>query len=417
MSYVKPKILHYRVAQGVCWAVSKAVFRNKVLRNEIKGKQGPFVVIANHQCALDFVNLFCATSRPMSFVISRSFFSTLPVQGYLKKLGVIPKQQFQTTVKDMKNMKAVIDAGQPLVIYPAGLMCEDGLSTPIPGATYKFLKWLGVDVYVARSYGSYFVMPKWTSGFRPGKTSIDIYKLFSAEELKDTSLEDLRRSVDQALLFDAYREQENGMGLYINGNDLKGLENVLYQCPHCGREYTVTVREKSTLCCTACGYSQTSDEYGFFRNESGIGPEIRYVSDWSRLIFASLKETLCADPGYSLTSKTVIKMVSPDKPKFEEVGQGTLSLSSGGFCLEGTARGSELHLKIPAGAAPTLPFSPGKYLELQHGNDIYRCVLEDGRQVMKFINMMKILYELHGETLQKEHASREQHSEPCAAGQ
>ena len=77
-------------------------------------------------------------------------------------MGVIPKQQFQTTVTDMKNMKAVVEAGQPLVIYPAGLMCEDGLSTPVPKATYKFLKWMNVDVYMARTEGSYFVMPKWS---------------------------------------------------------------------------------------------------------------------------------------------------------------------------------------------------------------------------------------------------------------
>lgn len=33
--------------------------------------------------------------------------------------------------------------------------------------------------------------------------------------------------------------------------------------------------------------------------------------------------------------------------------------------------------------------------ELFSGEDIYRCVLGDGRLVMKFINMVKIFYELH----------------------
>lgn len=193
MNYTKPGKLHYRIAQAVCWVVSKVIFRNKVLRNEIKGKEGPFVVIANHECAYDFVNLICATARPMSFVISQSFFSTLPIRGFLQKMGVIPKQQFQTTVKDMKRMKAVIDHEQPLVIYPAGLMCEDGLSTPIPEATFKFLKWLGADVYVARSTGSYFVMPKWTKGMRPGKTTIDIYKLFDKDDLVQMGVERIKR--------------------------------------------------------------------------------------------------------------------------------------------------------------------------------------------------------------------------------
>ena len=132
MEYQKPNRFLYRVAQVVCWFVATFVFRRRILRNEIRGKKGPFVVIANHQAALDFVNLIGAAWRPMSFVISQSFFTTLPVKGYMKKIGVIPKQQFQTTVRDLKKIRAVIEAGQPAVIYPAGLMSEDGLSTPSP---------------------------------------------------------------------------------------------------------------------------------------------------------------------------------------------------------------------------------------------------------------------------------------------
>lgn len=363
-------------------------------RNEIKDQKGPFVVIANHQCAYDFVNLICATGRPMSFVISRSFFSSLPIKGFLEKMGVIPKQQFQTTVTDMKNMKAVIDNGQPLVIYPAGLMCEDGLSTPIPAATYKFLKWLGVDVYVARTYGSYFVMPKWTGGMRPGRTSIDIYKLMGKEELAEMDVDQIRRLTDEALLYDAYREQENNPQRYAKNSNISGIEHVLYVCPHCGGEFTMTVMDGHRLQCTVCGYSQRSDEYGFLHNDGGIGPEIRYVSDWSRLIFQRLTEEIRQNPKISLTSTCRFHMISPDKPKFEDVGSGAITLQNGSFHITGTIHGVPADLHVPVGNVPTLPFSPGKYLEIQDGCKIYRCVLDDGKLVMKFINMVKIFHQL-----------------------
>lgn len=394
MLYQKPSLIHYRFAQVVCGLVSKLIFRNKILRNEIKGKKGPFVVIANHQCALDFVNLIGACARPMSFVISRSFFRTLPIQGYLRKMGVIPKQQFQTTVKDMKQMKAVIDQGAPLVIYPAGLMCEDGLSTPIPAATYKFLKWLGVDVYVARSYGSYFVMPKWNGGFRPGRTHIDIYKLFSAGELKSLPLDTMKNKTDEALLFDAYREQETFLCKYQSNHVLEGLEHVLYQCPNCGEEYSISVRDQSTLFCESCGYTVRGDTFGFLHRESAQGPELRYVSDWSRLIFQKLKERILENPGHNLSLKTRIRTINGKKNKFEDAGEGTLCLSGEGFLLEGTLKGEQFRLELPVGNLPTLPFSPGKHLELQHGNEIYRCLPEDGRLVMKLINLVKIYYQL-----------------------
>ena len=195
MRYQKPNVPVYRFAQAVSWIVAKCVFRLKIGQNEIKNKNGAFLVIANHQCALDFVNLIGATSRPMTFVLSKSFFSTLPIQGVLKQLGIIPKQQFQTAVGDMKKMKAVVEAGQPLAIYPAGLMCEDGLSTPVPKATYKFLKWMNVDVYMARTEGSYFVMPKWSKKLRPGRTTMDITLLFTKEELADLEIAVTHRDI------------------------------------------------------------------------------------------------------------------------------------------------------------------------------------------------------------------------------
>ena len=395
MHYKKPNLFCYRIAQAVAWIVATFIFKRKILRNEIKGKHGPFVVIANHQAALDFVNLIGATRRPMSFVISNSFFNTLPIRGFLEKLGVIPKQQFQTTVRDLKRIKAVTEQGEPVVIYPAGLMCEDGLSTPIPAATYKFLKWLDADVYVAKTEGTYFAMPKWASGLRSGRTYLDIYRLFTREQLQQLDLAQVKEKTDEALLFDAYREQENHPVKYAKGNDLRGLENVLYQCPHCLGEFTVENVDTDRLRCSACGYEQQSDEYGFLHKASAKGSEVRYVSDWSRLIYTRLKEKILSGDFDSLTSKTAIHMIDYDKKKFFEVGQGILQLDSQNFRIDGRIRGQDVTLTVPIAGTPTLPFKPGKYLEVQQGSDIYRCVLTDGRLVMKFINMVKIFHELN----------------------
>lgn len=395
MRYKKPSWLHYRIAQLAAWFVATFIFRRKLLRNEIKGKKGPFVVIANHQAALDFVNLIGATSRRLTFVISNSFFNTLPIQGFMKKMGVIPKQQFQTAARDLKQMKAVIDREEAFVIYPAGLMCEDGLSTPIPAATYKFLKWLKADVYVARTSGTYFVMPKWAKGLRPGRTTLDIYQLFSREELAELDLETVRQRTDAALLFDAYREQEQLRVRYKNNRDLTGLEHVLYLCPHCREEFSMQVEQTHTIRCTKCGFAHTGDEYGFLHQAGTVGQELRYISDWSRLIYQDMKQRLESGQQTQLCAQAQLQMIDGRKNRFMPVGQGTICLSADTFRLRGSVNGQPLDISVEAGIFPSLPFSPGKYLEFQHGETIYRCVLNDGRLVMKFINMVKVLYELH----------------------
>lgn len=394
MNYVRPSLAHYRFAQVAAWFVSTFIFRRKILRNEIKGVSGPFVVIANHGSALDFTNLIGTTRRPMTFVISKSIFSTLPIKGYIQKMGMIPKQQFQTSVRDMKQMKAVIDHGQPLVIYPAGLMCEDGLSTPIPPATYKFLKWLGADVYVARSTGTYFVAPKWAKGYHPGRTYMDIYRIFSKEALATMPVEAIREKADEALRFDAYREQEEHMVKYRHGDRVEGLDNVLYMCPNCHTEFSIEVRNGNTLCCRSCGYEAVSDAYGFLHDQAGTDHGLRYVSDWSQLIYSRLRQRIAQGQELSLSAHTAIHMVNEKKKKFVDVGHGTVTLTQDGFTITGHIHGSPTELTIPIANLPTLPFKPGRHFEIQHGSTIYRCVLEDGKLAMKFINMIKIFYAL-----------------------
>lgn len=386
-------LFHYRIAQGASWLVSKAIFHCRCGENALRGVQGPYVVIANHQAALDFVNLITATSRPMSFVISRSFFSTLPVKGFMEKMGVIPKQQFQTTAADLKKMKRTVEAGTPVVIYPAGLMCEDGISTPIPLATYKLLKWLGVDVYMARTQGAYFVMPKWGKGFRPGRTDMQIYKLFDAQQLQALSLEQIRDQTDRALHFDAYREQERRQCRYW-GSKLDGLEHVLYQCPQCAAEFSIGCRKGRTLFCSQCGFEVTADSAGLFSCPPQQTLKLRYASDWSRQIHNDLRHQLQQGQMPPLRAATAIYTIHAKRHKYILVGQGTLRMDGDRICLEGTVGDQPLSIQLTASAYPILPFKPGRYLELQDGGQIYRCVLEDGRLVMKFIHRIKANFEI-----------------------
>lgn len=393
MSYQKPRLFYYRTAQIAGKLVSKLIFRCQTLRNEIKDAKGPFVVIANHQSMLDFVNLIGATRRPMSFVISKSFFRSLPLTGFMEKMGVIPKQQFQTAPHDLKQMKAVIGAGEPVVIYPAGLMCEDGLSTPIPSATYKFLKWLGADVYAARTQGSYFVSPKWTSGFRPGRTTMDIYKLFDKYELATLPVEAVAQRTDEALLFDAYAEQELLQARYKKGENIEGLEQVLYLCPHCKKEFTMTVKDRSTITCQNCGYTEQADSLGFLHKIGHIGTEIRHVSDWSRYIREDIATRIANGHLLSLSAPTEIRMILPGKHAFTAVGEGTVSIAEDGLRLCGKAQGQPIEVALAASQIPSLPFSPGKHIEIQDGDTIYRCVLKNGRLVMKLIHMLQTFHQ------------------------
>lgn len=397
-SRVPQSMLLYRIARAIAWVVSKVIFRRRVLRNELKGVRGPFMVIANHQAALDFVNLLGSTRTPMTFVISRSFYNTLPIKGFLRRMGVIPKQQFQTSPDDLKKMRSVIAEGRGLAIYPAGLMSEDGLSTPIPTATYRFLQWIGADIYVARTAGTYFSMPKWRkTGLRRGRTTIDIYKLFSKEEVAGMTPDEIRAVAEPALLFDAYREQEELRVKYTSGNNIEGLENVLYLCPHCRSEFSMRVKNSDTIYCLECGYAERADELGFLHLVSEVGEEIRYPSDWSRLIYRDLRERIESGEETAIVTPGKVRMIDEERKKFVEVGEGRVTLTDEGFRFIGTVHDALSRALVSTVNFASLPFCPGEYFEIQHADDIFRIYPIDGHIVMKIINAVKVYYELRQE--------------------
>ena len=96
----------------------------------------------------------------------------------------------------------------------------------------------------------------------------------------------------------------------------------------------------------------------------------------------------------TLSSKVEIQMIPDGKDKFEKAGEGTLTLTKDSFILSGAPDTAEPELTVPTACFAALPYKPGVYIEIQHGETIYRCLPEDGRLVIKFINMVKIFHEL-----------------------
>ena len=409
---VKQNKLVYYFIRFLAIVVSFFTFKRKLLRNEIKNKKGPFVIIANHAAALDFVNLIGATRRPLTFVISNSFYNTLPCKPIVSRLGMIPKQQFQTSLKDIHKMKTAIDDGRILVIYPAGLMSDAGTPTPTPVATYSFLKWLKTDVYVAKTTGTYFSMPKWRhGGIRPGRTYMDIYKLFDKDELLELPVEEVHEITDKALFFDAYEDQEKLLIKYKNNHNIEGLENILYVCPHCKEEFTMKVKDESIIYCEKCGFEEKADEYGFLHKNSEFGEEIRHPSKWYGLIHDNVREKIESGELSELECNVEVQKIPDGKSKFEKIGDAKMKLTFNNFTLTGRICGEDTEIVTPIASFASLPYKPGKYLEIQHGDIIYRCLPDDGRLATKFINMVKVFYEIHTEKCERAHDC--EHHDAC----
>ncbi len=392
--YKKPNPFIYGTVRLITKFLCKFVYKVKVLRNEFNGTSGKRVIIANHESAIDFLIPYATIKEPIHMVASHSIVDTLPVASLAPKCGVITKNQFSTMLVDLHRMKTVVDHEAPLMIYPAGLMTESGTSTPIPLATGHALKWLGADVYVAKVKGTYLTSPKWAKKKRKGRITIDIYKLGSKEDFAKMTNEEAEKLIEEHLSFDAYRDNETDMVPYKNGNNVEGLENVLYKCPKCKREYTISPMHKSSLSCSACGYTVKSDKYGMLSAPEGKRTIFKYPSDWHAYIEGCVYREVEKNHDFRYETSGKIFTIDNKKHKFVEVGYGKITLDFDNFTIDGKVYGEPIYEVIRTDSFPLLPFKPGLRFEIQRGEEIYRIVPDDGRIVMKWMLILKSTFKI-----------------------
>jgi len=232
-------------------------------------------------------------------------------------------------------------------------------------------------------------MPKWAKGLRPGRTEMDVYRLFTKEELQTLPEEEIHRRAEEALLFDAYAEQQSRRYAYRGGERVEGLEQVLYRCPECGEKYTIRA-EGNRLFCTACGFAKTADATGLFTEGGAYGDVAKWSDAITKRLEAELSET------DELQSDCRIEVIDFEKKKFRPAGEGRLILNAKTLTLQGVVDGQELHLCQSLHQLPCLPFAPGKRLEVQTATQTYRCYLADGKQVMAWIDALRIWHRRGG---------------------
>ena len=393
--FKKPNWFLYFIFRLLSKIISKLKFNLKIQRNDIKKVKGPYILLCNHESVIDFLNIVCCTKRRFTIVISNSFYQSLKINPLIRRLQVIPKQQFQTTPIDIKKMKNAIKANRPLLLYPAGLMTENGITTYIPDATGKVVQWLNADIYIGKSDGSYFTKPKWGKNFRKGKITLNVYKLMSKEEASKYTVEELQKLLYEHLYFNAYENQEKNMVKYKKGNSIEGLENVLYWCPKCKSEFKIKNKTFDSMICECCGNEVYMDKYGFLNPKTENDVCYKHPSDWYNEMYKILYQEVNNNKNYYLESNALIQMLDYKKHQFKDVTYGKITLNEKQFTIYGKFEDEDCEIVIPTKSFPLLPFKPGKYFEIQDGDKIYRCNLENGYEVSKWINVLKIFYELN----------------------
>ncbi|MBQ7335415.1 MAG: 1-acyl-sn-glycerol-3-phosphate acyltransferase [Clostridia bacterium] len=292
----------------------------------------PCLILMNHSCFLD-LEIASRIFYPKPYGIVTTSDGFVGKNWLMRQIGCIPTQKFVSDLGLIRDMEYMLKKKRTSVLmYPEASYSFDGCATPLPRKMGGLLKLLKVPVLHVHTDGAFLRTPLY-NGLRKRKirVSATLRCLLTPEQIREKSVEELDRILDEAFGFDHFKWQLENKIPITEPDRAAGLERVLYKCPHCLAEGR-TEGVGAELICHACGKRYRLGELGQMEATDGT-VEIAHIPDWFRWERECVKQELI-DGRYLLDTDVEIGMMV-DRKAIYMVGSGHLTHDSNGFLLTG----------------------------------------------------------------------------------
>lgn len=217
-------------------------------------------------------------------------------------------------------------------MYPEAGYSFDGRTTTLPRRLGVLLKKLNVPVLSVITDGAFLRDPLYNGlQKRKVKVSAKLTCLFTPEELKAKSVEEIDETIDKTFGFDAFKSQLESKVEIKEDFRADGLHRVLYKCTECGNENAL-IGKGIHLTCSACGKKFKLTTLGEIKGV-GFQNKISHIPDWYNWQRDCVRQEIL-DDNYELELPVSIGILTDYKGLYM-VGEGTLYHDKNGFRLEG----------------------------------------------------------------------------------
>lgn len=359
--------------------------------NKIGKPEQPAIVLCSHGSFIDFIYAAALLRkyRP-HFIVARLYFYHTVLAWLLRRVGAFPKSMFAMDMENAKNCLTVLKNRELLAMMPEARLSTTGRFEDIQDNTYSFLKKAGVNVYTVKICGNYLADPKWGRGFRRGApVEAELDLLYTAEQVRSLSLEQLKQGVEQRLFYNEFDWLQKHPHVHYRSRHLaEGLENILSTCPVCGRKYTITTR-KNAVSCEHCGYLTSVDcRYAF--DEGFRFADLTQWYDWQKLL---MEQEIAEKEDYALVSEVELRLRGNGKRLTRHGGFGVCTLNREGLTYSGTKDGQTVSLHYPIRKIYRLLFGAGVNFEVYEGSEILFFVPKEKRSAVDWYITSMILHD------------------------
>lgn len=348
---------------------------DKELVKEIKG---PAIILATHTSDVDHV-LSALTLYPIrpTYIVSEHFMHNPPTARLLKLAHVITKKMFTPDLSTIRSILRAKKENAVIVIFPEGRLSCYGHTMPVADGTEQLIKKLGVDVYVWKAAGAYLTFPKWRDkgDDRCGKIHASVKRLLTAEEVSRVDLTEIKRVTAEAILHD---DELAMAGVeYAAPEMARGLDKILFKCPVCLAEGTVTAEGNHIRC--SCGLDATLDS-----RYRLTGAPFTRVNEW----FEWQSESIDIETE-RLSSRARLGCCGADDFMDGNAGTGEIYLDKDVFRLTGTLHGEAVELSTSPEKIGAFPITPGDHFDIYIGGRLVYVYPEpDPKTTVKWVTFL-----------------------------
>ena len=331
------KRLWYFIYRNVMRVVGKKYNAHYHIIDDINECKGPCFLIFNHLSRIDHMYAMeIAYPRRINMLCQYGEFFRSHLHFAFKHNNVIPKKPYCNDILSSRIMLRLIKQGACIAFAPEGLASNDGMNKPIVPGTGHMLKHYNIPVYFVFLEGVHLQNTKYCLDERYGETHATLSLLFSPEDLQRLSVEEIDEKINASFKHDDFAwQKEKHIKWTTNDRMCYHIEDLLYRCPKCGKEFAMK-GEGNNITCEACGNGATLDEYYDFHpyNEDCVIPET--ISEWARQERIQVIKDIRKDPNYCYSEHVKIGKLPnnhylKNKATSEIVGEGKLWIDHSGL--------------------------------------------------------------------------------------
>lgn len=360
----------------------------------------PCLILMNHSSFID-LELSSAILYPHAYCIVSTTDGLVGKEWLMRQIGCIPTQKFVSDLRLIRDLKyALQEKKTHVLMFPEAGYSFDGRATALPQKMGGFLKLLDVPVVMIRADGAFLRDPLYNGlQKRKVKVSADCSLLFSREDLKSKTAQELEDGLKEAFSFDQFAWQRTNQIHVREKFRADGLERILYKCAACESEGGMK-GEGTTLTCSHCGKSYFLDDLGQLAATEGE-TRFSHIPDWYAWERECVKKELEAGK-YLLDTEVEIGMLVDHKALYM-VGEGRLVHNENGFLLtgcDGKLRYEQKPLFSHCLNSDFYWYEIGDVIGIGNADALYYCFPKDGCSVTKARLAAEEMYLMEREKMQ-----------------